>query len=109
MLEEALWWEDWVNLEDMAIGTTPNVISSEKQSPGQLFVATSCLPKLVLYAFVIVVIVLGWYSIYEYRTFKVFFSLEVMKTTVGTARGKGTVVSLLGWEEKGIEDLKRWK
>lgn len=60
MLEEALQWEDQVNLEDMAIGTSPNVISSEKQSRSPLFAATSCLPNLVLYAFVMVVIVSGW-------------------------------------------------
>lgn len=59
MLEEAFWWEYQANLEDMAIGTKPNVVSSEKQSPSQLFVVTSCLPKLVLYAFITVVIVLG--------------------------------------------------
>lgn len=48
------------DLEGTAISTSQDVISSEK-SQSQLFVATSCLPTLVLYAFVTVVIVLGWY------------------------------------------------
>ena len=50
------------NLEDTAVGTNPNVISSERQSQSQLFVATSCLSKLVLYGFaIVVVIVLCWF------------------------------------------------
>lgn len=57
MLKETLLLGRPGNIEDTAIGTNQDVISSEKsQSPS--FVATSGLLKLVLYAFVIVVIVL---------------------------------------------------
>lgn len=38
-----------------------------------------------------------------------FFWLEVKETTGGSVKRKGTILSLLGWREKGFRDPRSWK